>query len=122
MVTSNVTIIQINVICCFVCNNDSGRMCRIEKEYKKFNTKTKIMICSVFEGRELTIKEIVTKLQIKYDTRSNRETIYRSLEQLTSDNIVKKIQIKNKRGIAYILQVHQIVINFENNSIQFLYN
>lgn len=80
------------------------------------------MICSVFEGRELTIKEIVTKLQIKYDTRSNRETIYRSLEQLTSDNIVKKIQIKNKRGIAYILQVHQIVINFENNSIQFLYN
>lgn len=83
------------------------------------NSKTKLMICFVLDGKELSLPKVVEEIEKLFKIKTHRETIYRSLESLRKSDIVKKEYFPEEKVIKYSLKIKRIEIDFIKKELQF---
>lgn len=91
----------------------------IDHLYNLTSSKLKIQICLILGNGEYTLNEIHQKIEQEYNTKKNKETIYRALESLLKSNLVEKKYDKLDKSLKYSLKISKIEVDFTNRRLLF---
>ena len=89
-----------------------------EKIFSALSSKTRIEILRILAEKPSSIMDVLGELgrrgfKIKY-----RESVYRSLEKLTSAGLVEKYYDKKERGIRYRLIKIKLEVDFQTGEVK----
>lgn len=91
----------------------------INQLYNLTSSILKIQICLILGNEEYTLNEIHQKIEQEYNTKRNKETVYRALESLLKSKLVEKKYDQLDKALKYSLKINKIELDFTSRKLLF---